>query len=135
MERSSELKDLMLRFYEAVSTGDLAFMNRMLSSQHEVLLVGTDPSEWWTDPATVTQTLKAQAQAGIKAVPGELLAYREGTVGWVADRAKFVLPDGTEAPFRWTGVFHQEGGEWKLIQGHASVGVPNQEALGLDIKA
>ena len=54
-------------------------------------------------------------------------------VGWVADRPKFVLADGTEASFRWTAVFHQDGGEWKMIQGHASLGVPNADALGVDI--
>jgi SnoaL-like protein len=134
MDRSPELKNVMLRFYEAVSEGDLAFFDRLLSSQPDVLLIGTDPNEWWTDLALVNQTLKAQAQAGIKAVPGDLIALREGSVGWIADRPTFVLADGTQAPFRWTAVFHQEGGEWKMIQGHASIGVPNAEALGIDPK-
>jgi len=133
MEQSPELKALMLRFYEAVSRGDAAFMERFLSKHGDVLVIGTDPNEWWADPTTITQTLQAQAQAGIQAVAGDLHAYREGSVGWVADRAKFVLPDGTEAPFRWTAVFHQEDGEWKLVQGHASVGVPNEEVLGTDL--
>ena len=135
MEQSPDLKDVMLRYYEAVSQGDVAFMDRILSSQREVLIIGTDPNEWWADPATINQTLRAQAQAGIKIVPGDLLAYREGSVGWVADRGKFVLPDGAEVPVRWTAVFRQEGGEWKLVQGHASIGVPNEEALGTDLKA
>src|SRR5437868_8336417 len=133
MERSPELKAITLRFYEAMSQGDLDFMDRMLSSQPEVLLIGTDPKEWWTDRAVARQVFEAQAQAGIKAVPGELLAFREGTVGWVADHPKFVLADGTEASFRWTAVFHQDGGEWKMIQGHASIGVPNADAFGVDI--
>ena len=40
-------------------------------------------------------------------------------------RAALILTDGTEASFRWTAVFRQEGGEWKMIQGHASIGVAN----------
>ncbi len=133
MEQSSELKDLMLRFYEAVSRVDVAFMERFISNQGDVLMIGTDPNEWWTDTATIIKALKAQAQAGIQGVPGDLKAYREGSVGWVADYGKFVLPDSKEAPFRFTCVFHQEDGEWKLIQGHASIGVPNTDALGTDL--
>src|SRR3989304_3675667 len=79
MEQSPDLKDVMLRYYEAVAQGDVAFMDRILSSQREVLIIGTDPNEWLADPATINQTLKAQAQAGIKIVPGDLLAYREGS--------------------------------------------------------
>lgn len=135
MEHSPELKAVMLRYYEAMSQGDVGFMDRILSSQREVLMIGTDPNEWWVDPATINQTLKAQAQAGIKVLSGDLFAYREGAVGWVADRGKFVLPDCTEASFRWTAVFLQEGDEWRLVQGHASIGVPNVEALGMDLDA
>lgn len=133
MERSPELKELMLRFYDAVSAGDLSFMDRWVSSQPEVLLIGTDPNEWWTDLAVAREVFKAQARAGIKAVPGDIVAFREGTVGWVADRPKFLLADGTETSFRWTAVLKQDGGEWKMVQGHASIGVPNAEALGVDI--
>ena len=132
MEQSSELKDLMLRFYEAFSRGDTAFMERIISNQADVLMIGSDPNEWWAGTATIMQALKAQVQAGIQAIPGDLKAYREGSVGWIADSMKFVLPDGTEVPARFTIVFHQEDGEWKLVQGHASVGVPN-EALGTDL--
>ena len=134
MEQSPDLKDVMLRYYEAVSQGDAAFMDRILSSQREVLIIGTDPNEWWTDPATINQTLKEQAQAGVKLVPGELLCYREGSVGWVADRGRFVLADGSEVPFRFTAVFRQEDREWRMVQAHASIGVPNAEVVGTDPK-
>jgi ketosteroid isomerase-like protein len=134
VEQSPDLKDVMLRYYEAVSQGDAAFMDRILSSQCEVLIVGTDPNEWWTDPTTINQTLKSQAQAGIKVVSGDLLCYREGSVGWVADRARFVLADGSEVPLRFTAVFRQEDHEWRLVQAHASIGVPNVEVVGTDLK-
>jgi hypothetical protein len=69
-------------------------------------------------------------------VAGQLQAYREGSVGWSVDRdALFRLPDGTEVPFRNTYVFVQEDGEWKLIHGHTSIGVSNEEVLGEDISA
>jgi ketosteroid isomerase-like protein len=127
MEQSPELKAATLRYYDAVSKGDAASMSRLLSNQSDVAVIGTDPNEWWTDLPAVKQALKAQT--GVKMLPGDISAYREGSVGWVADRGKLVATDGTEVPIRWTAVFHQEGGEWKLVQGHASIGVPNDEAL------
>ncbi len=62
-------------------------------------------------------------------------AYREDMVGWVADQGTSTLPDGSEVPFRLTAVFHQENGDWKLIQEHASLGVSNEEALGEELTA
>jgi hypothetical protein len=36
-------------------------------------------------------------------------------------------------PFRVTAVLHKENGEWKMVQGHVSFGVPNEEALGQEL--
>lgn len=130
MERSPELKAAMLKYYEAVSRGDAGLMDRLLSTQRDLVVIGTDAKEWWTEPAAIDRVLEGQAQAGLKVLPGDIEAFSEGSVGWVADRAKFVLADGKETPVRSTAVFHQEGGEWKLIQAHTSVGVPNEELLG-----
>ena len=65
--------------------------------------------------------------------PGDPQCYQEGSVGWCADQARIVLPDGTEQRIRLTAVFHQEGGDWKMVQSHASLGVPNAEAIGTDL--
>ena len=130
MEHSADLKEILLRYYEAVSKGDAAFMERILSSQSEVLVIGTDPDEWWSDPAVINQALKEQAEAGIQLLPGGPQCLREGAIGWIADNARFVLPDGSEIPFRFTAVFREEEGEWRMVQAHASLGVPNEEAVG-----
>ncbi len=65
MEHAPDLKELMRRFYEAVSQGDVAFMEQFIAQHGEVLVIGTDPNEWWADAPTITRTLQAQAQAGI----------------------------------------------------------------------
>jgi ketosteroid isomerase-like protein len=57
MEQSTELKDLTLRSYEALSGGDLSFFERYLSQQDGVLSIGTDPNEWWEGYATITKAL------------------------------------------------------------------------------
>jgi hypothetical protein len=32
-----------------------------------------------------------------------------------------------QIPLRFTGDFSREDGAWRLVQGHASIGVPNEE--------
>ena len=45
-------------------------------------------------------------------------------------RPTITLPDGRPASPRWSAVFHREDGEWRLVQLHASIGVPNEEVFG-----
>ena len=135
MEHSDELRDLTLRFYEALNDGDFSFIDRHISRQEGAVFVGTDPNEWWEGTEAFVEEMRAQSEAmgGMQIVSGELQAYREGSVGWAVDRdALFRLPDGTEMPFRNTLVYVQEDGEWKLIHAHTSMGVRNEEVLGED---
>jgi ketosteroid isomerase-like protein len=135
MDQSAELRDVMTRFYDALSSGDLSFFDRHFSQSETVRGIGTDPDEWWQG-ADVVRVWKEQLAAmggSMPLVPGDLEAYAEGSVGWVADRAALKLPDGNEVPLRVTVVFHKEDGEWKLVQSHASIGVPNEEAIGEEL--
>jgi ketosteroid isomerase-like protein len=133
VEQAPELREIVLRLYEAFSRGDADLMERVTSHRDGLVFIGTDPTEWYEEIAPIRQMLQAQAGAGITVVPGDVRAYREGTVGWVADRGCFKLQDGSEVPFRLTAIFHQEDGSWKLIQEHASMGVSNEEAIGQDL--
>jgi hypothetical protein len=140
MEQSDELKDLTLRFYEAAATGDLSFLERYVSRREGTVFVGTDPNEWWEGLEAFVEAMRAQSEAmgggGLQIVAGQLQAYREGSVGWAIDRdALFRLPDGREIPFRNTVLFLQEDGEWKLVHGHTSIGVSNEEIFGEDVTA
>ena len=65
-------------------------------------------------------------------MPRNPKAFTEGTVGWAADRPTFVV-GGKEIPLRLTLVLHREGGEWKVVQLHSSIGVPNEEAFGKEL--
>ena len=140
MEHSDDLKDLTLRFYEAAASGDLSFFDRHVSRQEGVVFVGTDPKEWYEGfdalrEAASREATRAQSETmgGMEIVARRLQAYQEGSVGWVIDRdASFRLPDGTEIPFRNTLVFRRENDEWKLVHGHSSMGVRNEEIFGED---
>jgi hypothetical protein len=136
MEHSDELRDLTLRLYEAEATGDISFIESHFSCQQGAVYIGSDPNEWWEGLEAFVEAMRAQSETmgGMQIVSGQLQAYREGSVGWSIDRdALFRLPDGTEIPFRNTCVFHQEDGKWKLIHGHTSIGVRNEEFFGEDI--
>ena len=133
MERSAELAATTQKFYDAMATGDEAAITGLLSNADGVLLIGTDPDEWLTDRPSMLTLLTAQAGTGLKVRSGDIQAFEEGSVGWVADRGAFILPDGSEVPFRMTAVFHKQDDDWKMIQSHASVAVSNEDAMGVEL--
>jgi hypothetical protein len=133
MQPSTEIAEVLRRIYAAVSEGDEGTLAGALSGSDGLVFIGTDPDEWFEDPGSIRDMLKAQAQAGVTVRPGPIAAFEEGSVGWVADRGVFVLPDGGEMPFRMTMVLHREDSAWKVVQEHASVGVTNEEALGVEL--
>ena len=136
MEEMPELKKLIREFYAAQSTQDVAFLERLICRHAGALVIGTDPDEWWQGHTTISDKMKTQvAEMGgeVKLVASDPKAYAEGTVGWVADRPRFRLADGSEAQLRVTGTFHKEDGAWKLVQFHGSVGVPNQDVIGKEL--
>ena len=127
MKRDDQLKEDVLEMYEAVSNGNEAYLENFLAKDGDVLCIGTDEKEIWSERNVIIDSLKSQATSGTKIVHGNIKAYSEGSIGWVVDEPKFVVADGREAKFRMTSVFHLEQGKWKLIQTHASKGIPNSE--------
>jgi hypothetical protein len=132
MEPSTELKELMLQFYQWCNSGDVAAVQRCISAEEGALLIGTDPAEWWTGHATITRLLGTaiREMGGMKMIAGNPQAFRAGSVGWVADNYRLRLPDGAEIPLRLTIVFEQEHGAWKIVQYHHSIGVADEETIG-----
>lgn len=129
MNPSIEIKDAVLGLYESVTAGDVGAIERLFSRQSGVLTIGSDPSEWWADYDTIVGAFKAQfRESGTRQIKaGELTTFAEGTVGWSADRRTMRLPNGKELTIRETFIFHKEDGDWKIVQMHASLAVPNTE--------
>ena len=128
MERSNELRDVWLGICTAMDSGDIATLARHLSSADDARAIGTDPNEWWSG-SRIHTVFREQMDAMGGRMPfraGDPEAFVEGSVGWVADQATFALPDG-DVPCRATAVLHREDGEWKLVQTHVSLGVPNEQ--------
>ncbi len=132
MEHSDELRDVVLAAFQDFSSQDASWIDRHTSRHDGALLIGTDPNEWIKGGEQVAENAESEIQESTArfSSAGEIEAFVEGTVGWASARPVWTLEDGTEVPARWTGVFHREDGEWKMVQGHISVGVPNQDVFG-----
>ena len=134
MEKSTEIRDFVLSSYKSMLDGDVLFGEHHMSQRGDVLVIGTDPNEWWEGYETVLEVLKPQVEALAGSVlEGDPQAYVEGSVGWFADNVQWKLPSGAVLAARLTGVCHKEGGDWKIVQWHWSIGVPNEEAFGQDL--
>jgi ketosteroid isomerase-like protein len=134
---SDEVRNLTRQLYEMFSSGDASVLERLISNRRGTTVIGTDPNEWWTDREQILTTLAAQArelsQSGIRVESGDLAVEDEDGFAWVADRPKFVMPDGSTVEGRVTGVFLREDDSWRIVQWHASLGVPNEEAIGEEL--
>ena len=130
MRQSSELEQLVKDWFVAASSGDKTIVERHVSPDAHVRLVGSDPAEWLRGGHDVARFLAGEvegAAGNVRFTPSETEAFEEGTVGWAATKLTITLPDGKCVSPRWTSVFHREGGVWKFVQTHASIGVPNDQ--------
>lgn len=134
MQPSAELRDFMLRFFQAAADGDTAFIESAYSREPGTLQIGTDPTEWWHGWETIAGIWRGQIEAlggSMPVVAHEVEAWLEGNTGWAAADGAIRVTGQPEVPLRFTAVLRREGGGWKIVQGHGSIGVLNEEtAIG-----
>jgi ketosteroid isomerase-like protein len=133
MERSAGVRDAVLRFYDRFSAGDIEGFGRLISRAGDALVIGTDPQQWGDGRAAWISGFEATSRAwkGIRFDSTDLRSYEEGSMGWAADRPTVVAPDESILKTRLTAVLHREDGEWRLVNVHLSVGVPDEEVIDL----
>lgn len=130
MERSTELEQLVVAWFEGASRGDASLVDTHVSHADGTRLIGSDPGEVFSGGSAVAQFLRGEVQsAGGNAAfsPKDIEAYQEGTVGWATTNLTITMPDGKYVSPRWSAVFHLEDGVWKFVQTHASIGVANED--------
>jgi len=130
-ERSPEIEQLTRETVEAMVCSDLDFIEQHTSRDPSVLAIGSDASEWAEGFDEIMRLFRAstpEGETGVRAGLQEVKAFREGEVGWFAARGWFDIA-GDRVPIRLTGVVHREDGDWKAVQNHASIGVPNAQML------
>ena len=136
LKRSDELRAVTARLWSAWTRGDVEAVLARFSPLRDVSGFGTDPSEWFHDPAQIERYTRAEFDAVGGAWPfgpAEIEAWAESDVGWSTVQSQLAAgPDGSQS-LRCTCVFHLERDEWKVVHQHWSVGVPNERALGVSL--
>jgi SnoaL-like domain len=130
-ERSREVEEFLFKMEEAFTRRDLGFLERTTSHEVGTLDIATDPDEWAEGYEAIIQAERDMMKEGPQqwdVYLEEVAAFREGSVGWGAGRGYAEIA-GKRVRLRMTAVVHLEDGEWKRLQSHTSIGVPNGDVL------
>jgi hypothetical protein len=128
MRRSTGVEHAVRKLYERFSANDVEAFGAGLAPEADGMVIGTGPTEWYNGRDAWIGAYAEQIGAipGIRLEAGDPRGWEEGSVGWAADRPTFILPDGTPVPVRLTVVLMRDGAEWKPLQAHFSLGVPDE---------
>ncbi len=128
MQPCDELKNIVLHHYGKFdSGGQFETIKETYSLQDDVVIIGSDPNEWFDDRDSILVFMNAGGSVKAEITVHNIKALSEGSVGWTMDRVSVKLPNGVEVPVRHTRIFHKEDGAWKMVHLHVSIPVPNEE--------
>lgn len=129
MEESGEVRGAVARFYERLSAGDVEGTDATIDAEGGAFVIGTQRigggREPWMD------SVRENAEMGIKFEAGNLRAFAQGDMGWAVDEPSVVLPDGTRLAMRMTAVLRRDAdGVFRSLHHHYSWAVPDEVAMG-----
>ena len=127
MQRSEEIEAVMREMVEGIGSGDVAGILARMSQEPGTVIIGSAAEEYTRDHAVMERALHdstPQGASGIHVKLDEVAGFAEGDIGWADSTGRFER-DGESAPTRFTCVLRREGGEWRVVQAHASIPVPN----------
>ena len=130
-DRSPEIEQVLRDILGAMVRSDIDEIGRRTSRDACVLSIGSDASEWaegYDEIMRLFRESTPEGELGVRVGLNDVKAFREGRVGWAAGQAYFEM-EGRRVSVRLTAVLHQEDGDWKTVQSHASIGVPNEQML------
>lgn len=130
MRESTALVDAWLRFCDGISSGRTDLFDDIVSLE-ATSIIGTAPGETITDRAGMRFGFETE---GITLESRSARGFEEGSLGWVVDEPRFGFPDGSGMDCRVTAVARQENDVWRLVHAHFSVGVPDDEVVGLQAR-
>lgn len=122
-----EIRKVLDEMIEAQNAGDAPRLRSMLSERPDAVHIGTDAEEWWTSKQVSDVTAAASGGDDIRVVADDIDIHVQGDVAWAEGRGRFMRAGGGERPVRMTAVLVREDGQWKQVQSHASIGVPNAD--------
>lgn len=142
MRRSPEIEALVHRLLSG-GIDDEGELN-VLSTSPDFLAIGTDESEWWRGRDTLMAVERAQLGQlekhreeflgpGSRFIqPTHVEAFESEPVGWAFAKSDMVTL-GDPVVMRSSFVFLLEGGTWRIIHMHYSIGVPSEELFGFEM--
>jgi class 3 adenylate cyclase len=141
MEPSSEVAALLVGFYarwNAINEGRDDPRHEDLWAD-EFTSIGTDPEEFSVVVKSLQphrSMMKRQVEeypggSGPMIVAGDIRAWAEGLIGWVVDRPRWIFGDRPDVALRLSAVARREPRGWRFVHLHLSIGVPNEESLGM----
>jgi len=103
-----------------------------------VRFIGPDPDEWWEGFEQIAAVGRAQFHemkelGGIRIDTDEIVAWKEGTVGWIALRGRVTLGQSDPQEVRMTFIVHEDGAFWRIVHHQLAFTVTNEEAMGLEL--
>ena len=132
---AEEIRAFLADLYDVFATGDASAWTDRITAEHDPVVIGTDPEEFWDERDHLVATIRAQVAAmsssGVQFRSGAPHVSCRGEVAWIADEPTMVLPDGRRIPMRLTCVLVREDDGWRHAQVHLSVGHPNEDMLDL----
>ena len=125
MQRSAEVRDTLLRFYDVFPAGDPEGFAQIITQEDEgVVVIGTDPAQWTEgrEQWIAARQAVVREMEGLRFEAGEEPhGYEEGSMGWVADRPSTVprhpwaerMPRG-----KWAISHHGSYSPYRLLLGN-----------------
>lgn len=124
-----EIETAIHRFFRAMDAQDLDAMERLVAHDADMVHVGTDAGEIWQGwdvlrDATVDQFERLESyDADVYDLTVNVAA--SGDVAWYAHRLDArIVSDGDAQVWsgaRFTGVFENRDGAWRMVQTHVSL--------------
>jgi ketosteroid isomerase-like protein len=129
-ESQDEIRKVIDEGIQALNAGDAVRLGTKLSARPDAVHIGTAAEEWETSKQVLDAMAALSGGDDIQAVADDIGIHVQGDIAWAEGRGRFTRADGAERPVRMTYVLIREDGRWKLVQSHASIGVPNSEIFG-----
>jgi adenylate cyclase len=135
MEPAPELVLFTERLFRYIGALDAEALLDAVARSDGSLAIGTAPDEWWTGYNAISAVYRVQFEEMLPVgfEVEEIVAWKEGTIGWVAARALMLIEGRPSIMTRTTLVLREEGMHWRIVQWHFSMPVANEESLGIGL--
>jgi adenylate cyclase len=138
MEPAPELIAFAERMVNNISAGDYEGFLDGMSRHPGVLFIGPDPDEWWEGSDTIAALGKAQwlemkDLGDVTVETDEIVAWKEGTVGWISLRGRISYGKLEPHEIRVTFIVHEDGAFWRIVHQQLSMTNTNEEIFGLEL--